>query len=384
MSIVFGMLGSILVGLGIILILAHNWDNLTRPVKIFFSFLPVVIGQAICGYALFKKSGNRTWKEASAAFLFFAVGASIALVAQVYNISGDLPGFLFTWMLLCCPLIYLMPSSIVSLLFIAGISMYAVNVSFDGIENSYHYWWMILIVMPYYFTIIKNNPKGNFTSFHHWLVPLSLTICLATVGNQSEEYLLIAYINLFAVFYLLNMNSIIPAEKLRSNSYLIIGSLGTMGILMALSFNWFWKDMIISRPEAGMPELAAVTLSFLPAAYLLYRHVRQNKVKSLSFFGFIFILFSFIFLVGMGEAKTATILMNLLVLAAAIVIMRQGLTTNHLGILNYGLLMTAILAVCRFFDTDISFVLRGMMFVAVGAGFFIANTTLLKKRKQHV
>ena len=384
MSIVFGILGSILVGLGIILILAHNWDNLTRPVKIFFSFLPVVMGQAICGYALFKKSGNRTWKEASAAFLFFAVGASIALVAQLYNIQGDLPGFLFTWMLLCCPLMYLMPSSIVSLLFIAGITMYAVNVSFDGIENSYHYWWMILIVMPHYFSIIKNNPKGNFTSFHHWLVPLSLTICLATVGNQSEEYLLIAYINLFAVFYLLNMNSILPAEKLRSNSYLIIGSLGTMGILMALSFNWFWKDMTISRPEAGMPELTAVTLSFLPAAYLLYRHVRQNNNKSINFFGFIFIVFGIIFLLGTGEPGTATVLMNLLVLAAAIVTMRRGLTTNHLGILNYGLLMTAILAVCRFFDTDISFVLRGMMFVAVGAGFFIANTTLLKKRKQHV
>jgi len=39
--------------------------------------------------------------------------------------------------------------------------------------------------------------------------------------------------------------------------------------------------------------------------------------------------------------------------------------------------------VCRFFDTNISFVLRGLMFVAVGAGFFFANSRLIKKRQQH-
>ena len=35
---VFGVLGSILVGLGIILILAHNWDDFTRSTKTIFAF----------------------------------------------------------------------------------------------------------------------------------------------------------------------------------------------------------------------------------------------------------------------------------------------------------------------------------------------------------
>ena len=52
--IVFGILGAILVGLGIILILAHNWDELSRTTKTIFAFLPLLIGQAFCGFAYFE------------------------------------------------------------------------------------------------------------------------------------------------------------------------------------------------------------------------------------------------------------------------------------------------------------------------------------------
>src|SRR3954469_7771767 len=75
--VVFAILGAILVGLGIILIIAHNWDELTRPVKVFFAFLPLVAGQLFCGFTLLKRSNDQGWKEGSSVFLFFSVGASI-------------------------------------------------------------------------------------------------------------------------------------------------------------------------------------------------------------------------------------------------------------------------------------------------------------------
>ena len=116
LSSVFGILGAILVGLGIILVFAHNWDNLSRLTKIILSFLPLLIGQLLCGYSLLKKSESTVWKETSSVFLFFAIGASISLVAQVYNIPGDINSFIIAWMLLSLPLVYLLQSSIVSLL----------------------------------------------------------------------------------------------------------------------------------------------------------------------------------------------------------------------------------------------------------------------------
>ncbi len=44
--IVFGILGSLLVGMGIVLIIAHNWDTLPKIAKLAVGFFPLFIGQA--------------------------------------------------------------------------------------------------------------------------------------------------------------------------------------------------------------------------------------------------------------------------------------------------------------------------------------------------
>lgn len=51
---VFGIMGAMLVGLGIILIIAHNWDELPRTIKTTFAFVPVIIGQLMGGYVILK------------------------------------------------------------------------------------------------------------------------------------------------------------------------------------------------------------------------------------------------------------------------------------------------------------------------------------------
>ena len=94
--VIFGVLGAVLVGLGIILIFAHNWDELPRFAKTILAFIPLIAGQIACGYTLFKKRDSVAWRESSATFLFFAIGASISLISQIYNISGNFSSFLLT------------------------------------------------------------------------------------------------------------------------------------------------------------------------------------------------------------------------------------------------------------------------------------------------
>ncbi len=380
-TVAFAIIGAILVGLGIILIVAHNWDNLARPVKVFFSFLPLVAGQFICGWVLWKQSGKQGWQEASAAFLFFAVGASIALVSQVYNIPGDLRDFLFTWLLLTFPLVYIMSSSMVSLLFIAVLTVYGANAGYGAAETS-HYWWMLLLILPHYATMLHKSPGSNFTLFHNWFIPLSLTICLGTVARNADTYLFLPYVNMFAVFYLLGLTKYFQAKNLLANSYLVIGALGTVILLLITSFHEVWLGMEQdSRP--AMPHIIAIVVSFIAAVYLLYRNIQSGDVAPTNVLAFAFIVFLFAFVFAAGMPVLTAVLINILVLGVAISTMQRGLQLNHLGILNFGLLITTVLAACRFFDTDISFVLRGLMFLAGGVGFFVANNMLLKKRRQH-
>ena len=94
----------------------------------------------------------------------------------------------------------------------------------------------------------------------------------------------------------------------------------------------------------------------------------------------VFLLFIIIFIIGI-YTPISMVLVNLLVLAIGILTLRDGAKQNHLGVLNLGLLIVTALVACRFFDTDLSFVIRGNMILSVGVGFFVANYWMLKKRK---
>ena len=112
-TIALSILGALLVGLGIVLVIAHNWDNFPRSLKTIFAFLPLVLGQGLCLYTILKRKDNFAWRECSAIILFFGIGSSIALVSQIYHMGGELSDLLLAWMLLSEPLIYLLPSYIV-------------------------------------------------------------------------------------------------------------------------------------------------------------------------------------------------------------------------------------------------------------------------------
>ena len=246
---IFGVLGAILVGLGIILILAHNWDDLSRFTKTAFAFAPLLVGQGFCAYALFKKPDSQAWKESAAAFLFFAVGASISLISQIYNIPGNVSSFILTWMLLCLPLVYIMRSSIVSLLYLVGITYYACETGYWTYPNSepYIYWLLFLLVIPHYYYLYKNRPNSNFMVFHNWFLPLSVIISLGTIATDNAELMFVAYISLFGLLYLIGYLPFFKNKRRISNGYSILGSLGTIILFLFLSFEWFWSEEI--RPE---------------------------------------------------------------------------------------------------------------------------------------
>ena len=385
---IFGVFGAILIGLGLILIIAHNWDQLDRAIKTIFAFIPLIIGQVLVGYTIFKRYTSLTWRESSSAFLFFAVGACISLISQIYNIPGNLGSFILIWMLLILPLVYIMKSSIISLLYIIGITFYACELGYWSRPNSepYLYWLLLIAIIPHYYSLYKDYFSSNYLSFHNWIIPLSVLIVLGTISQEIGEFMVIAYISLLGLFYLIGKLLILKNQKLINNGYLIIGSLGTIILLLIISFDDFWKELrskdfkfdnIVLSPEI----ITSVLISIL-AGILLYKKIKKSSIKSIEPIEVIFILFIIVFFIGL-TSSVSVILINLIVFILGILTILQGTKMNHLGILNYGLLTITALLIARFFDTDISFILRGVLFIIVGIGFFVTNYWMLKKRKSY-
>lgn len=385
--IVFGILGALLTGMGIVLIISHNWDTLPKSVKLFIGLLPLLIGQGVCIYLILKGSISRPWREGCAAFLFFGVAISISIVSQVYNIEGNLGGFLLVWMALAIPIVYVLWSSMASMLFIGGITWYACEVSYFTSHDDFalFYWLLLLAVLPFcYFEFFRKNNKNNFFYFHSWLLVLSITICLGVFIDDQGELMMISYMSLFSGFVMLSEFPAFTTKRVLTNALLVVGSLGIVSLLLVLSFYWYWIELSESHVTEFLtgPELPVTVIIVLACIVLLFMLNRIRNVKAINSKSFAFILFIAIFFVGLNAPKLSQLLINLVVLAFAVNTIRSGARQNHLGILNYGLLIITALILCRFFDTDLSFVVRGLLFIAVGAGFFAANFYMIQQRKR--
>jgi uncharacterized membrane protein len=384
--VAFGILGGVLVGLGIILIIAHNWDILQRPVKIALAFLPLLVAQALGFFVIFKKAESTAWRESTAAFLFFAVGSSISLISQIYNIPGNLGSFLLTWMLLCLPVIYLLRSSMMSLLIIVGITSYVCEVSYwtyNG-KEAYLYWLVIGLIAPYYYLLTNKNPQSNFLVFHDWLLALSLTICLGSLTKEGEEIMYMSYLAMFGLFVFIGNTSRYQDKIIINNPWRVIGSAGFIIVLLMLSFEWYWEDLMSSNePISEYREFYLYLFLLALSAIFIIQKAAKSSWKFIGFSELVpFVMFP-VFLLGQDSVGIPMVIVNLLVFTIGLVTVRKGFLHNLLGLMNYGLLIIAALVVCRFFDTDLSYVIRGILFVTVGIGFFATNYIMLKQRKSH-
>ena len=387
--VVFGILGSIFVGLGIILIIAHNWDNLLRTTKTFLAFLPPLVGQLLCGFVLLKKQDSVAWRESGTTFLFFSVGATISLVSQIYNMPGNLSSFLLTWMLLCLPLIYVMRSSIASLLYLIGITYYGCETNYwtHSYSESYLHWLLLLTILPHYYSLYKKKPQSNFMIFHNWLIPLSVIINLGTLANPTEELIFVTYFSFFGLIYSIGNLDFFTKQRLRNSGYKVLGFLGTIILLLISSFDSFWEylnkqDYLLSK-LIKTPEFFASAIVSLSAGMLLLLQVKNKSLNGIKPISPVFILFILTFIIGQSSPISAVLLINIFIFAIGLLTIRDGAKINNLGLINCGSLIITAVLLSRFFDIELSFTVRGCLFVSIGFGFFATNYWMLKKRKSN-
>ncbi len=384
---IFGILGALLVGIGVMFIVANQWDDLSQTVKTTCAFLLLIVPQLLCGYVLLSKREKIIWRESTALLLFFAVGANISLISQIYNINGETSSFILTWMLLTVPLIYLLNSSAVSLAYYFGIMFYCFASRYDSTDPSgqYLYWVLFILPLPLYYQQFTKSPESPLFTLHHWIIPYILTQTLGTLAHESKTLMYPAYIMLFGIFYFIGNNPFFRNRSHIHNGYRLFGFLGTLIVLIVMTFKTNWKglteqhylinNLIIS------PEFIACTILFSLASILLYRQNRDKPLSDWILLDVMYLLFLIVFILGIWLTTLSIILINLLVLILGLLFIKSGSEKSHLGILNTGMFVIALLVISRSFDSDLTFVVKGTLFVLVGIGFFAANWFMIKKRK---
>ena len=388
LGMILGVLGAVLIGSGLILIIAHNWDELDKLTKTIIALAPLLAAQLLVVYTLRKQSDSKTWRECSAVLLFFAIATCISLLSQIYQHTGTLTGFLLTWTLLALPLVYVLSSSVVALLCMATATWYAVLLGyFDGPGSiPYLYLVMMLFMAPHYYLTVTQHPKSKLLFFMNLFLCISIAAVLGSFLKFDDDFYswyFAVYLLLFSIYYYTAKLLQINKPDINERPFYLSGITGILIILFMWSFRWLWDELerqelqqVIYTPFPYVVAVGTLIVFFLVSKTKHYLREPGRQAIGMSFI---------IFLLSTGllfrHTSVGILAINIWIVLLAIIYIRKGSRENDLGVLNFGLVLLGILAVCRFFDESMPFVWRGIFFLITGCAFFILNFLLLTRRK---
>jgi uncharacterized membrane protein len=385
----FGLLGATLIGGGVILLLAHNWDELSRPVRAFLSMLPLLAGQGLCLWTLLRRADSAAWREGSGAFLTMAIGASIALVSQTYHTGGAFEDFMLAWVLLALPIAYLMQATLPAILYLAGIVVWQGSLTHGAADalfglRTYGYWVLLALALPWWRQHLRFDRYRSRAALFGWALALSAPIGFAI----SAQHVFDASKSLWplwasapaAVMFLSGMRWWRDAPTPGQGPFQTVGGLGSVALSFALSFEDIWRPTLgSSLLDALQAQGATIAFGALAVAIGLWADSLRRGAPAAMLIGALPIVTAAGCLLAGHSATAPMLLFNLYILAISVALLAAGLRAHRLGVVNAGMVVLSGLILCRFFDADIGFVARGLAFIVVGAGFLIANLVLLRK-----
>jgi uncharacterized membrane protein len=386
-QILLASFGALLVGGGIILILAHNWDDLGRPARAAIALTTLLAAQAVTIYAVARRPQSAAGREATSALLVAAVGAAIALVGQTYHVGGSFEGLMRAWLWLVVVVPYLTGSTLAAIGFWALLVVRVTNLPYR--EAPADPWLLVLTAFPFVVMQLRSRPE----SWAPALLAIAATGSIFIVGSFATVYA--GWTGLWAVFQVSFLASVVATAswppdrealefwrgRVLVPAWFILIAIGTI-----LTFDDPWRTVSITERDfrtLSAPISAAVAVACaVVAAILTIRLARAGRMAaaaaaSAAILVVLMHAFSMFELHGLGWIG-----FNVWLLVVGILTLVEGIRQLELGTANRGLLALGALIVARFFDTELSFLARGIAFVVLGIACFSLNIWLMRRVRQ--
>lgn len=385
--VLFGVLGALLIGGGVVLLVAHNWSALSRPVRTSLSLAPLVIAQALAGWVLLLRPASAAWRESVGLGWLLAVGAGIALVSQTYHMPASFDTFLLTWMLLALPVAYLLRSCSAWLAYLAGISAWALSTRFmSGAVTVYPV--LVALASPLAFLWLRQARFGGPATVALWGLTLGLPFGLAgMLALHHTMSWFTAFALYFAVVYLLAEDRRRDAPTLWQNPGRVVGGIGVAVLAYLFTFGGPWEHMLEPIRNPGGSGWA-IGLSYgllatgaLGVLVLLARAVLRGNHLAALWGACPFALYAGYLLLPAPDNRLPAWFMNVYLFACGLGVLIRGLRAGGLGSLNVGMLLVGGVVVTRFFDGEYPTLVRAAVFILTGAGFLAANLWMARHRR---
>ena len=388
MLIILSTVGALLIGLGIILLFAHNWENFSRLTRTILSLLPLVVGQYLCLWVLRNRPESGAFKEGAGTFLSLMVGASISLIGQTYNIPADASAFVLTWMFLIIPITYFMQASIPAAIYLIGITIWS-SMQWNDPGRAFMFWPLLVIVLPHFIWTLGKEIYAVRTA----LLSLVISICITIAAGQSLGKLvpgswIIIYSSIYSIFYSLGHFKTEDITTSWQPIFRFIGAVGSFVLALMATYSFVWQNHTYSeyssmfKSKIPLPVVfgeTIVSICLITLALLLFYDQVKRKNSLVALFAVTPLLAIIGYIANEGSAILPIIIFNIFIFVLSISRIREGIRRPSLPVVNIGMLMLAVLIIARFFDSDINFILKGLVFICVGIGFLAVNLNLSRR-----
>lgn len=400
-GIAFSLLGFILVGLGIISILAYNWDELGHIERTLLALCLLVSSQMFSFWVKRYRADDNALLEGSGVFWFLMIGASLAIIGQTYHLGGNLNDFLSIWLLLSFVLPWLLPSSGAAFLVIVLWSVVWVSnrspftTIIDLHTDSFLSPWLLMMIalswVAYYGVQLKHKKMANTTLLLSWAVALCLfllfivEVVIETYEMRHLRNALICLALFFTIYYMLGKLYLSHGEKTWQRPFERIGKLGALLLLLFhvsfKSYQWMIEKPLV---ESNLGSILSITLGVLFIGLLVlfvraYKRILSEALVVAT--PFIFTIYTLLQNQTATSHYAAMFFINFSLLLGASWMIFCGAKESKIGLINQGMILIALTIWIHFMDANFDLIAKGVAFIVTGMLFLVVNAFIRRRFK---
>ncbi len=385
---ILSILGTLLIGLGIILLFAHNWSGFDELQKSAIALIPFIAAILFGGVGISRQWESTQFRESSATLIFLSFASSVGLINQAWQTGGSLESFLTLLSFAGLPLIYLFRSYTVAVIYsiiLIWLPWITRDLFWWQQDYSLMYWVLAPLLTPFLVMQFRKNATEPPFLLLLWVVAISmLSASLSALPFEPFDEQGVVVLLTVAVGILTADSLFFKNDKSGWTAPFRTSAKITLILFyIFLSHSGLFIEFIDDSGRGEFP-LALLALTLFAGAITLL--VLKNEKEPLPF-----LLPAGVIILGYsagnmheGIAIIFPFLMNISLLAVGIITMKSGADELMLRRVNFGFLMIAAVILLRFFDSDLPFTLRGIMFILLGIGFLVTNLKISARRKKHV
>ena len=387
-QMIVGATGALLIGTGLIAVLAYNWDDFPRWLRLSLALGPLAASQFVTGWLLVRGEAVRPWqREAAGMAQTLAVGAAMALVSQIYNLPGRWTELVFWWCVVAVPLAWVLRSQAVAIAYLMGVAVWTVaepNSAFAAGSADVRLWFPLLLggILPLWpgpDLLGRPAPGGRLVLAASALVGLVAVAAHAASLGEPEQagFFWLAMLSAAAVLlFPLDRRGIV--EPLSRKPQVLLGGIALVVMALVATYEGPARDLVKSV-GSGLPLwwtwlLLAVVAAFAAVAF------RQGRHAVLTVAGLAVVpLFAAPLTPGDTSGWPVAIAYSFVLLAAAVgLIVLEFL--GRQGAARIGAALITILVILRMVDADLSLLTKGIAFIVIGCGFLGFNAFVSRRR----